>query len=238
MAERARLDGRAGRLSSIVSSHGALQNMPIPSTSVRDMHRSPLTQADLDDAGLWCLGVIPPPGAGIGWTLTRVPGMEWTSRQVVDHLCNTLAFYANHVVMQAGEHQPRIRTLGENDLSDRDLSKTVGAWVRLLGDALRAAPDDLLAWHPRGLTDVEGFLALACNELVVHASDVARAHAESPAPPTPDFCRRLLARLFPVSPLEPREDPWQVLLWANGRPSRAQRPAQASWMSHPQPLRS
>jgi hypothetical protein len=198
------------------------------------MERTPVTFADLDSAARWCCTTLSV-GPRAQWSAVRVPGMEWTSREVVDHLCNTLAFYANHVVLAARHHQPRIRSLGEADLSDADVASTVTAWVRLLAAALRAAPADLLAWHPLGLTDGEGFLALACNELVIHASDVARAHEAHPAADS-GLCGRLLQRLFPAARQQADEEPWQVLLWANGRPSTTVRQPQASWRSHPQPL--
>lgn len=197
------------------------------------MERAHVTFADLEYALEWCSAALP---AESSWGPTLVPGMEWTSRQVVDHLCNTLAFYANHVVMAATEHQPRIRSLGESDLSDAALAATVAAWVKLLGAALRAAPDGLLAWHPLGQADKEDFLALACNELVIHASDVARAHGPGPEADA-DFSDRLLQRLFPSAARAIDEEPWQVLLWANGRPSTTRREPQDAWSSHPQPLR-
>ena len=165
-----------------------------------------------------------------------MPELEWTSREVVDHLCNTLAFYANHVAMAAKQHHPRIRCLGEGDLSDGDLASTVTAWVRVLTATLQVAPDDLLAWHPLGLTDTEGFLALACNELLIYASDVASAHGARPAVEDGELCGRLLQRLFPSAQPDEGEDPWQVLLWANGRHSATERQLQAVWRSHPQPL--
>ena len=199
------------------------------------MERSPITLADLESAGEWCCSTLAT--GGVEWSTARVPGMEWTSREVVDHLCNTLAFYANHVVMAAQRHQPRIRSVGEDDLCDADLASTVTAWVRLLSAAVQAAPDDVLAWHPLGMADMEGFLALACNELVIHASDVARARGADPAVEDHEFCRRLLERLFPLAAPAADEEAWQVLLWANGRPSLTGRPPQKSWRSHPSPLR-
>lgn len=198
------------------------------------MEREAITFADLEYASGWSLSQLTA-NAGSGWSAARVPGMDWTSRQVVDHLCNTLAFYANHVVMAAQQHQPRIRSLGEAGLSDAELAWTVPVWVRLLAVALRDADHGALAWHPLGLTDKEGFQALACNELVIHASDVARAHGAEPVADG-DFCRRLLARLFPLTAPAAEEEPWQVLLWANGRPSLTARPPQKSWRSHPRPL--
>jgi hypothetical protein len=51
---------------------------------------------------------------------------------------------------------------------------------------------------------------------------------------TPDLAERVLARLFPW--LQPGDDPWGTLLWANGRIDIPGRPRQTSWVWHCAPL--
>ena len=75
-----------------------------------------------------------------------------------------------------------MRSPGEAHLTDPELAAATSAWALVLDAVLHSAPTDLPAWHPLGLTDAEGFLALACNELLVHADDVARAHGGHPSP--------------------------------------------------------
>ncbi|MFL6137290.1 MAG: hypothetical protein ACJ74O_05750 [Frankiaceae bacterium] len=44
----------------------------------------------------------------------------------------------------------------------------------------------------------------------------------------------MLRRLFPWVPVD--DDPWRLLLWANGRIALDGRPRLARWRSHPAPL--
>lgn len=172
-----------------------------------------------------------------GWSAGEVPGLAWTSRQVVDHLCNTLAFYANHAVTRATSHQPRVRSLGEHELSDRELAQTVRTWSRLLAAVVGFGPDDWLGWHPLGMADGEGFIALACNELLVHTHDVASAHDEALTGDA-DLSQRLVVRLFPHDATRlGSHEPWDVLLYANGRRALGALPRQATWRSRPAPHR-
>lgn len=161
--------------------------------------------------------------------------MDWSSRQTVDHLCNTVAFYCNHAVLAARGHEPRIRSLGDTGLTDRELARSVTAWGALLDVVLRSSDQDFVAWHPMGLADAEGFLALACNELVVHTCDVARAHGVQ-LDLDQELCERLLWRLFPEVRPEAAEATPELLLWANGRLSTETREQRKEWRSHPAPL--
>jgi hypothetical protein len=169
-----------------------------------------------------------------GWVVRRAPGLDWTSREVVDHLCNTMAFYANHAVQEATDHQPRIRSLGEQDLSDAELARTVQTWVRLLAAVITSKPAGWRGWHPLGMTDAEGFIALACNELLVHTHDVVAAH-EEPLVVEELLCTRVLSRLFPDDAAHVGDyDAWSVLLYANGRAELGSRLRKQQWRSHPE----
>jgi hypothetical protein len=64
------------------------------------------------------------------------------------------------------------------------------------------------------MADAEGFVAMGCDEILVHTGDIADGLGITAAPPT-DLCARVLARLFPWAPKG--TDPWPTLLWANGR---------------------
>lgn len=170
------------------------------------------------------------------WWPVEAPGLEWTSRQAVDHLCNTLAFYVNHAVTEADAHLPRIRSVGDVDLSDRDLARTVGTWTLLLHGVLSSWVAGSRGWHRLGRPDAEGYVALACNELLVHAYDVHAAHGVQLTAPH-DVCARLLARLFPDVPRAVHDNAWQRLLRANGRIALPSRPRRQEWRSHPAPPR-
>lgn len=203
--------------------------------TVYSVERQPITCDDLERLGEQAVLVLEALATPSGWNGDVVPGLDWTSRTVVDHLCNTLAFYANHAVTRATEHQPRIRSLGDADLEDADLARSLAAWVLLLSTVLRSLEPTARGWHRLGMADPEGFAALACNEIVIHTDDVARAHSTS-FQPEPELSERLLARLFPDVANELRAQPEDLLRWANGRSDLPGRPRRSNWQSHPAPL--
>jgi hypothetical protein len=120
------------------------------------------------------------------------------------------------------------------DLSDVELAHSLAAWVRLLSTVLRASPAGMRGWHPLGMVDAEGFAALACNELVIHTDDVARAHRRT-FDVSPDVSHRLLVRLFPDVAPDPPVPSADLLRWANGRCDLGSRPRRSEWRSYPAP---
>lgn len=71
-------------------------------------------------------------------------------------------------------------------------------------------------FHFSGMADAEGFLAGGCDEVLIHGWDLAQGLGADLPPPC-DLARRVLERLFPwVSPGD-GEDPWELLVWSNGR---------------------
>jgi hypothetical protein len=72
----------------------------------------------------------------------------------------------------------------------------VQTWARLLAAVITSKPAGWRGWHPLGMTDAEGFIALACNELLVRTHDVVAAHAEHLVVEEL-LCTRVLSRLLP-----------------------------------------
>ena len=71
-------------------------------------------------------------------------------------------------------------------------------------------------WHPTGRPDAEGFLAMACSEVLLHTYDVVR-ELDNVFEPPDDVVDRVLARLYPWSPKSTCR--WQTMLWASSRAS-------------------
>ena len=109
------------------------------------------------------------------------------------------------------------------------------AAAHALAAGVEAAPPGLRGYHPFGSPDPEGFAAMGCDELLVHGDDAARGLG---VPFTPDrrLAAAVLARLFPWHPVGPDDDPWDLLLWANGRTEFPGRPRQSRWRWHCAPL--
>ena len=71
------------------------------------------------------------------------------------------------------------------------------------------------------LADASGFLAMGCDETLVHTFDICAGLGRAFRPP-PDVCDRVVRRLFPWAP--EHEDPWERLLWSNGRVALPEHP--------------
>jgi uncharacterized protein (TIGR03083 family) len=165
------------------------------------------------------------------WT-RRIPDMEWTAAQAVAHIGESLLWYATDLA--AGP-----RELSAMDLRVRpetappDLVAMLGSYATVLARVIDGAAPGARGWHPAGLADTSGFAAMACDELLVHTGDAARGLGLS-FTPSAGLSRATLRRLFPWAPID--ADPWQGLLWANGRVDLPGQERQTGWRWHCAPL--
>jgi hypothetical protein len=100
------------------------------------------------------------------------------------------------------------------DASNAELLEVSEAATATLTAVARAAPPDVRTYHNYGMADISEFLAMGCDEILVHCWDAVRGLGEEFAPPA-ELADRVLRRLFPWAPTN--ESPWQALLWANRR---------------------
>jgi hypothetical protein len=100
-----------------------------------------------------------------------------------------------------------------SDTSNAELLDVLDAAAATLTAVARAAPD-VRAYHNYGMADISGFLAMGCDEILVHGWDAIRGLGAEFAPPA-ELADRVLRRLFPWAPTN--ESPWQALLWGNRR---------------------
>ncbi|GLZ42993.1 maleylpyruvate isomerase N-terminal domain-containing protein [Actinokineospora sp. NBRC 105648] len=168
---------------------------------------------------------------GADWS-APVPGLELTVAGVVAHISDCLLWYGTDLAAGPPElstSDVRVRP----DSPPADLVRTLGTAARVLAAVVGSSPPAARGWHPWGLADPTGFAGMACDEILVHTRDAAvglgveftpdRAHA-----------RATLDRLFPWAP--PGDDPWQTLLWANGRVELPGRERLTDWRWHCAPL--
>ena len=138
--------------------------------------------------------------------------LNWTARETLDHMCNALALYTLHLGTRARERLPAPRN-GDRTASIADLLVLLEGLAKVLAEVARATPSGTRAFHPAGMADAEGFLAMGCDEILVHTADIIQGFGSSFRPPD-EMTTRVLLRLFPWAPAG---DSWEALLWANGR---------------------
>ncbi|MBA2389909.1 MAG: hypothetical protein H0V67_06590 [Geodermatophilaceae bacterium] len=77
-----------------------------------------------------------------------------------------------------------------------------------------------------------GFAGSACDEILVHTADAVGGLGLAFEPGTA-LVEGVLDRLFPEAPTD--FDPWQTLLWANGRGDLPGRERQSRWRWYSSP---
>ena len=104
----------------------------------------------------------------------------------------------------------------------------------VLAEVARATPPEARAYHPAGMADAAGFVAMETDELLVHTHDIFEG-TDSGLAPSEHLALLVLDRLFPWWPRE--APPWEALLWANGRRALPghDNPG-ATWLWHCAPL--
>jgi hypothetical protein len=172
------------------------------------------------------------PLLGADWSV-RAADLDWTARQALEHIPDTLTWYAAQLATRARGDLPGPRH-GDPSLSIADLLTVTVATANVLAAVATAAPPTARAFHFAGAADPEGWVAMGCDELLIHADDIARGLGGSFEPPA-ELCERVLRRLFPWAPTG--VDPWQGLRWANGRVALdGHERLDASWLWHSAPL--
>lgn len=152
------------------------------------------------------------PHAEDDWSV-NAGDLEWTCRRTLNHTIDTLLFYAGHLARLATERRGHVRDGDEKGSIARLLEALISSG-HILARVAEATPPGGRAYHSLGMADASGFLAMACDETLVHANDICSGLGVELRPPD-GICERVVARLFPWAP--EHDDPWARLLWCNGR---------------------
>ena len=158
--------------------------------------------------------------------------LEWSCRTTLGHVLAALLYYAINLTTRSTE--PRPSGQADPSLPVAELLDALEGRAALLAAVCAAAPPGARGAHEWGMPDASGFAALACDEMLIHTSDIAVSLGARFDPPR-EVCARVLARLFPWALHD--EDSWEALRWANGRGPMGERPGlQPNWVAHPAPL--
>jgi len=157
--------------------------------------------------------------------------VDWTCRETLEHICSL--GYGPQLAARAQSFRPLALTVASGAPLD-DLLWTMRVMSLILAEVARATPPEARAYHPAGMADASGFVAMGMDELLVHTHDIATGLGAA-FDPDDALVRVVLDRLFPWWPRS--DEPWPALLWANGRGSLGGAPAVgAAWLWHCAPL--
>ena len=142
--------------------------------------------------------------------------LEWTCRETLEHNIDGLLWYAANLATLSTVRRTDLRDGRHGDARPTilDLVDSLVSAGHILARVVEATPMGGRGFHGSGMADAAGFIGMGCDETLVHSYDVSRGLGLAFAPP-PDICGAVVARLFPWAPAH--DDPWQLLLWCNGR---------------------
>lgn len=192
---------------------------------------APVTGDDVLVAAEMCERLLEP-HLGADWGVP-VPDLDFTISSVVAHAACACLWYS--IDLWSGRADAAFEVRVQPDAEHERLLTSLTAAARGLAAGVDAAPPDTRGYHPFGSPDPAGFAAMACDELLVHGDDAARG-LRTAFSPDPELAAGVLSRLYPWHAGEPGEDPWRLLLWANGRIDLPGRPHQERWRWHGAPL--
>ncbi len=170
-----------------------------------------LTPDDLLTAATVCRNALLPARED-DWSVPA-GDLTWDCRRTLDHVVDALLFYAGQLVMRATRRLPALRN-GDADQEVEDLLMSLGTAAAVLAEVARAAGPGSRAFHPAGMADGSGFVAMGCTEILIHTADIAEGLGRSFRPPD-SLTAAVLERLFPWAP--DVAEPWAAFRWACGR---------------------
>lgn len=157
--------------------------------------------------------------------------LDWSCRVTLEHVCSL--GYPSVLATRSSSFRP-VALAVNTDADIGELLWTMRAGAHVLAEIARAAPPTARAFHPAGMADASGFVAMEGDELLVHTHDIAAGLGTGFRPPD-HLTLAVLDRLFPWWPKD--AEPWPALLWANGRGSlRGHEDRGAEWLWHCAPL--
>jgi len=198
---------------------------------VADHELASLTTEDLFESVAVCRAAL---DAAVGRDWSAPAGdLAWSCHRTLDHISDALSFYTTHLATLATTRRIPLRN-GDLTRLPAELLGVVETAAAVLAAVVAAAPAGARAFHPAGMADVTGFVAMGCTEILIHTDDISQGLGLFFRGPDA-LSRKVLARLFPWAPSD--VDPWDALRWACGRAPLGDEPRlDLNWYWHCAPL--
>jgi uncharacterized protein (TIGR03083 family) len=159
--------------------------------------------------------------------------MEWSCRRTLDHIVDALMLYSGYVGPRATARRTPLRN-GDPGATLADLLTSAEGAAAILAELVRALPAGTRVFHPAGMADATGYVAMGCEEILVHTWDIAEGLGIPFAAPE-ELAARIVARILPWAPAD--VPPWDALRWGVGRIELPRHGRLGpDWYWHPAPL--
>jgi uncharacterized protein (TIGR03083 family) len=166
------------------------------------------------------------PGIDADWSV-RAGDLEWTVDRTIAHMTGAPAKYAFYLSSRSTRFVA-VRVWPEADATRQERLEAIEACAAALAGVAATAPKDVFGFHVSGMRNAAQFLAMGCEELLVHTYDVT-CGLGLPYEPPEDLCRLVIEYMYPGQ--QEQRPVWPFLVWLSGR----RHPAATGWGEPPQP---
>ncbi len=164
------------------------------------------------------------PGVDADWSV-RAGDLEWSVDRTIAHMTGAPAKYALYLSSRSTRYVA-VSVMPAVDATRQERLEAIEGCAAALAGVAAAAPQDALGFHVSGMRNAEQFLAMACEELLVHTYDIT-CGLELPYEPPEELCRLVIEHSHPGQ--DEHRPRWPLLLWLNGR----RHPAATGWGQAP-----
>jgi hypothetical protein len=166
------------------------------------------------------------PGVDADWSV-RAGDLEWSVDRTIAHMTGAPGKYAFYLSSRSTRYVA-VRVWPADDATRQERLEAIeGCAAALAGVAATALPD-AFGFHVTGMRNAAEFVAMACEELLVHTYD-ATCGLELPYEPPEELCRLVIEHCYPGQDV--RHPVWPFLVWLSGR----RHPAAMKWGEPPKP---
>jgi hypothetical protein len=166
------------------------------------------------------------PGVDADWSV-RAGNLEWSVDRTIAHMTGAPGKYAFYLSSRSTRYVA-VRVWPEADATRQERLEAIEACAAALAGVAATAPKDAVGFHSSGMHTAEEFVAMGCEELLVHTYDVT-CGLGLPYEPPEELCRLVIEYTYPGR--EVQRPLWPYLVWLSGRPH----PAATGWGEPPKP---
>ncbi len=164
------------------------------------------------------------PGVDADWSV-QAGDLEWSVDRTISHMTGAPAKYALYLSSRSTQYIA-VTVMPWQDATRQERLEAIEGCAAALAGVAETAPPSAFGFHVTGMRNAQQFVAMACNELLVHTYDVTRGLG-LPYEPAEELCRLVIEHCYPDQ--DDQRPAWPLLVWLSGR----RHPAATGWGEPP-----